>query len=107
MLEKQPGERIVAALVKKHGLEDEDIKLISCHNAKGNPQRILKVGVKQRLYIRLKLPYFNGNTLLYSFWTFKAPSIMFPLSWYSPASAKRAFLNGSFSGTIITCCFAQ
>ena len=46
VLKKQPGERIVATLVKKHGLEDEDIKLISCHTAKGNPQRILKVGVK-------------------------------------------------------------
>ena len=41
-LEKQPGEQIVAALVKKHGLEDEDIKLISCHTAKGNPKGFLR-----------------------------------------------------------------
>ena len=46
VLEKQPGERIVAALIKKHGLEHEYIRLISCHTAKGNPQRILKVGLK-------------------------------------------------------------
>ena len=46
VLKKQPGERIVAALIKKHSLVNVDIRLISCHTAKGNPQRILKVSVK-------------------------------------------------------------
>ena len=36
----------MAALIKKHGLVDEDIHLISCHTARGNPQRIIKVGLK-------------------------------------------------------------